>query len=133
MKIYIAGPITNILDYKANFAKAERKITKMGHIAINPATLPPGLKDYMPTCKAMIDQADAIYLLKGWENSVGAREEWEYAIDKKMQIICEIKPLATACEGYCKDCTIQTRCIERRNTIGQTNADANRVNNKSYN
>lgn len=86
MKIYIAGPITGHLDYREKFAEAEKKLVSMGHIAINPSFLPPGLKDYMPTCKAMIDQAEAIYLLDGWEYSIGAKEENEYAKETRKTI-----------------------------------------------
>ncbi len=79
MKIYIAGPITGHLNYKTHFATAERSLRRKGHITINPSFLPDGLKDYMPICKAMIDQADAIYMLIGWEGSAGAKEEQIYA------------------------------------------------------
>lgn len=82
MKIYIAGPITGIIDYKQKFMAAEEKVKEMGHIAINPAYLPEGLRDYMGICKAMIDQADAIILLDGWEDSKGSCEELTYAHDK---------------------------------------------------
>lgn len=82
MRIYIAGPITGIVDYRKKFMEAEEKIKAMGHIAINPAFLPEGLKHYRPTCFAMIDQADAIILLSGWEKSIGSCEELEYAVDK---------------------------------------------------
>lgn len=79
MKIYIAGPITGHLDYRKKFKKAENELIKKGHTILNPAYLPDGLKDYMKICKAMIDQSDAIYMLKGHEDSVGATEELEYA------------------------------------------------------
>lgn len=79
MKIYIAGPITGHLDYRSKFKKAENELIKKGHTVLNPAYLPDGLKDYMPICKAMIDQADAVLMLKGHESSVGASEEFEYA------------------------------------------------------
>ena len=78
MKIYIAGPITGIIDYKQKFMDAEEKVKAMGHIAINPAFLPEGLREYMGICKVMIDQADAIILLDGWEDSEGSLEEKEH-------------------------------------------------------
>ena len=82
MKVYIAGPITGVFNYRNNFKKVERKITAMGHVALNPAYLPSGLKDYMPTCKAMIDQSDMVYFLSGSDLSIGANEELIYAIEK---------------------------------------------------
>ncbi len=79
MKIYIAGPITGIFNYKENFMAAEEELKAKGHIVLNPSFLPDGLKDYMPTCKAMIDQADALYMLEGYQESKGAMEELEHA------------------------------------------------------
>lgn len=89
MKIYIAGPITGIFNYKENFKATEQKISSMGHIVLNPSFLPDGLKDYMPICKAMIDQADAVYFMDGWEDSKGSREEYEYATIKKKGIFTD--------------------------------------------
>lgn len=90
MRVYIAGPITGVIDYKEKFRKAEERIKEMGHIVINPAYLPDGLNNYMHICKAMIDQADAIVFLNGWRKSKGACEEYEYAIDTKKQIFEEV-------------------------------------------
>lgn len=86
MKIYIAGPITGILNYRNHFAAAERKLKRKGHITINPSFLPAGLSDYMMICKSMIDQADALYLLNGYQSSIGAMEEYLYARYKKKKI-----------------------------------------------
>ena len=47
MKVYIAGPVTGIFDYKQRFKAAEEKVKGMGHIAINPSFLPDGLSNYM--------------------------------------------------------------------------------------
>ena len=38
MRVYIAGPITGIMDYKEKFIKAEKQLKEMGHIVINPAS-----------------------------------------------------------------------------------------------
>lgn len=89
MIIYIAGPITGIFNYKEEFFKREITLRNMGHIVINPSYLPAGLCNYMPICKAMIDQADAVYFMSGWENSIGANEEHKYAKEKNKQIIYE--------------------------------------------
>lgn len=87
--IYIAGPITGIYDYKRQFRKRERMLKTMGHVVLNPSFLPSGLEDYMPTCKAMIDQSDAIYFMDGWKGSIGAKEEYEYAKQLGKKIIYE--------------------------------------------
>lgn len=81
MIIYIAGPITGVPDYETNFARAAVLLRDAGHAVINPAVLPTTLSDraYMPICTAMIDAADAIYMLDGWQKSVGARCERLYA------------------------------------------------------
>lgn len=89
MKIYIAGPITGIFNYREKFMAAEEELTKRGHTVLNPSFLPDGLKDYMPICKAMIDQADALYMLKNYQESVGAMEEYRYARKHKKKIFFE--------------------------------------------
>jgi hypothetical protein len=87
MKIYVAGPITGILNYREAFNAKEKELQEKGHIVINPAFLPDGLKDYMPICYAMIDQVDAVCFLNGWQNSAGSKLEYEYASKKGIQII----------------------------------------------
>lgn len=80
MKIYIAGKITGDPDYRAKFADAQRQIEAQGHIVLNPATLPEGMKpkDYMRICFAMIDVADEVWFLPRWAESEGAAIEWRY-------------------------------------------------------
>ena len=68
---------------------AEYKIKALGHIVLNPSFLPSGLNDYMPICKAMIDQSDMVYFMKGSEDSVGAKEEFEYSLIKGLPLIFE--------------------------------------------
>ena len=93
MIVYIAGPITGILNYKDNFMRIEEELKKRGHAVLNPANLPTGLKDYMPICKAMLDQADAAFFLEGWKKSKGSNEEREYCVDKEEMYIFEEEDL----------------------------------------
>ena len=82
MKIYIVGNITGEPNYKEKFDIAATSLEAQGHIVLNPAELPEGMlpADYMRLRFAMIDTADAIYLLKGWYSSFGASIERSYAM-----------------------------------------------------
>lgn len=82
MKIYISGAMASRPDtYKEIFDEAEAVFRKYGHIVLNPALLPKGLdhNKYMQICLAMIDAADMVFMLAGWEVSAGARLEKDYA------------------------------------------------------
>ena len=81
MVVYIAGKIDGEPNYKEIFAKAEQFLKSRGHIVLNPAILPEGMpyERYMPICMAMLDQADAVYLLNNWTDSRGAMIEMSYA------------------------------------------------------
>lgn len=81
MTVYIAGPIKGKKEYATDFVIAESMLWSNGNTVLNPAKLPKGLKDiqYMPICMQMVEQADAVYLLDGWERSLGAITEALYA------------------------------------------------------
>lgn len=91
VKIYIAGKITGEPNYKEKFDIAATSLEAQGHIVLNPAELPEGMlpADYMRICFAMIDTADAIYLLKGWYSSSGASIERDYAMYTGKSILTE--------------------------------------------
>lgn len=82
MRVYIAGAMTGKFKYKEDFTRGEKRIKELGHIALNPSFLPEGLADYFEINKAMIDQCDAIYVLRGYEKSVGTKKEIEYCKSK---------------------------------------------------
>ena len=92
MKIYISGAITGNAAYKAQFEKAEREVAAQGHTPLNPARLedafpPLAYEDYMHICFALIDLADCVYMLHGWELSAGAQRERAYAMQHGKRII----------------------------------------------
>ena len=88
-KLYIAGKITGDNDYKAKFEAAENFYKEKGYTVLTPAVLPEGMKpaDYMRICFAMIDTADIVAFLPGYENSPGAQVEMQYCfyIDKNIR------------------------------------------------
>ena len=88
MIVYISGPITGKKNYKNVFMEAERKLRMGGCEVINPAEIadlfPKSFRhgDYMDIDLVLLDKADAILMLPGYEKSQGASMELGYAIAK---------------------------------------------------
>ena len=80
MKIYISGKITGDRRYKAKFREVEKKLAAAGHIVLNPATAPEGLRpvDYMRLCFAMMEAADVVLFMQDYQDSRGAMLEWAW-------------------------------------------------------
>lgn len=95
MRIYISGPITNIPHFKIHFANAEERLKAEHPDAeiINPTMieLPKSCthEDYMRIDFMLLDLADAIYMLKGWDLSKGSCMEYGYAMAKDLIILFE--------------------------------------------
>ena len=93
MKVYIAGAISNNPDYMEQFAAAGEYLKKEGHEVYNPAKNQGyTYKDYIDIGLYELSHCDGIYLLKGYENSAGAKLEHLYAKTTGM-IIVEDEPM----------------------------------------
>lgn len=88
MKVYIAGKITGLGNYKELFEKAESMLLEEGYVVMNPAILPSGFSqdEYMHICYNMIDVCDGVYFLDNWHDSKGANLEHKYAIENRKWI-----------------------------------------------
>ncbi|HBC7422538.1 TPA: DUF4406 domain-containing protein [Serratia marcescens] len=94
MKIYIAGPMSGLPGCNRQaFNQAAAVLTVDGHVPLNPAFLPDGLTqaDYMAIGMVMLQRAEAIYLLDGWQVSAGARAEFSLAEKLGLKVIYQEK------------------------------------------
>ncbi|ECF6948283.1 DUF4406 domain-containing protein [Salmonella enterica] len=81
--VFICGPMTGYENYNRDaFMRKEKELIARGATVLSPAMLPDGLEheQYLTITRGMIRVSDAVYLLPGWENSNGARQEALYAI-----------------------------------------------------
>ena len=84
-KIYLSGAISGNPDYKFQFLDQEQRLKRIygdNVVVLNPSIFPDGLSqhDYMQLSIVMLNIADAVMMLDGWENSHGARVERDYAL-----------------------------------------------------
>lgn len=97
MKVYISGPITGCNGYYEKFHRAERTLREAGYTPINPAAVNGELpaetsyEEYMKMSFCMLEMAEAIYMLPGWQNSTGANREYGFALGRDMKIMFEIE------------------------------------------
>jgi len=95
MKLYLSGAITGTTDYMNRFHYAQRSLEEHGHTIINPAEINSRLPEdttyeqYMKVCMVLLDMAEGIYMISGWEKSCGANRELGYALAKDKVVIYE--------------------------------------------
>lgn len=91
MRIYISGAMTGIKDLNfPEFFKAEEYLLNLGHEVVNPARLNGGVTDWVQCMRTDITAlmaCDALFCLKGWQNSKGANIEVRLAKDLGFRIV----------------------------------------------
>lgn len=85
MIVYISGPVTGVADYKKNFIWAKKKLEQMGYETYSILDMDFlgsenfSWSDCMKFALSLLEKADSLYLLDGWEESVGATIEKMWA------------------------------------------------------
>lgn len=101
-RIYVAGPMSGLpaCNYPA-FDDASRSLSALGFDVVNPANIGRahfGGRTDLEDCELefllaeeleILVKCDAIYLLRGWERSKGARRELYHAIGNGLEVILE--------------------------------------------
>lgn len=76
-----------------DFYDAQQKLEQQGYEVINPALVNSNLPEtttweqYMEMSILMLNMCDSIFLLKDWQDSKGAKWEYEHALDKGKTVI----------------------------------------------
>ncbi|SFK99406.1 protein of unknown function [Porphyromonadaceae bacterium KH3CP3RA] len=97
MKVYISGPITGIVlpVAIARFNDAELRLQEMGFDVVNPmdngVPITAEWSEHIREDIRLMLDCNAIYLLKGWENSKGAALEKHIAEKLGFTIIEQVK------------------------------------------
>ena len=95
MKTYISGPISGrtFQEAQEHFRVAELNLIHQKIEVVNPMALPHEhggtWKEYMKEDISALMECDSIYMLKGWEDSAGARLEFQIAIGLGYEILFE--------------------------------------------
>lgn len=94
MRIYIAGKVTNNENFIEDFQRKEHELKKDGFEVINPIVEQYiGVFTYDEWLEHgiwLLDKCEAIYMMKDWKESNGARIEYIYACVKGLMVLEEI-------------------------------------------
>lgn len=91
MKVYLSGMITGDSNYRQKFNAMAEELLSYGYVVFNPAVLPDGFdyEDYMDFDLLILSRCEALFLMRDWKNSSGAKREYEEAKRLGLQILTE--------------------------------------------
>lgn len=90
LRVYISGRISGNENYIRDFEDAEQYVSMMFRAkAVNPVRETPvgSYGEMIAADIRLLDKCDAIFMMKGWEYSQGARLEHDYAAAVGKEII----------------------------------------------
>jgi hypothetical protein len=105
MRIFISGPISGTSDATIRFEEAQKELEKKQpfDLVINPEKVMRPIADqrgkaarfsheeYMALSFTLLECCDAVYMLRDWEESQGACEEYGFAKGQGMDILFQSK------------------------------------------
>lgn len=99
IRCYIAGPMTGLPDYNfPAFHAAAAKLRAFGMEVENPAENPAppcgSWQAYMRMAVAQVAKVDLLVMLPGWEQSRGARVEFNLAVGLELKVLTLAEALA---------------------------------------
>lgn len=106
-RIYISGAITGADDAEEKFSLYEKYLNNMGFEVVNPFKVCSSIsyfshKSLMGICFKLMDECEAVCFMPGWKGSLGANQEYGYALGKGMNIHeCET---VNDLQGICNTC-----------------------------
>ena len=104
MRVYISGKMHGVHNYnRGQFDRWTRQLKELGFDAVNPMEIgdsiatpeeidssPELVEKVLEADIAALRKCDAIFMLRGWETSEGARLELKVALDMNIPIMQEI-------------------------------------------
>lgn len=101
-KVYISGPMSGRtkVDIMDRFCYAEDQLHDMGYEPVNPvdiSDMPFDYDEFMEIDLKILSYCDGIYMLKGWQDSLGAQMELQYAVMKQHFVMYQDESEAVEC------------------------------------
>lgn len=93
MRVYVSGRIKDYVEHEEHFTAGVRAVKEMGHEPVCPLDLDgkpdASYQEWMRIDLLALLECDGIYMLQGWERSVGARTEHTVAAVCGLEILYE--------------------------------------------